>query len=97
LLTAVDGDAFANLCQIHSRIVACNEFIKNENPSLVQESVMLDSVGQEHKRFSESPYVRMERTYYQLFRLYAQDFGLVPRGRAGIQVSIKKVKDEFFD
>lgn len=94
LLTEVDGDAFAILCQCRSRLIEIHNFLKKENMSLVQEKTFVDSTGQEHKEYKTSPYVTMEKHYYQLFKMYATDFGLTPKGRVGLSVGNKRGKDE---
>jgi len=73
LLTEADGWAFANLCQIRSRLVAIHKFLKRA-PALVQDNQ------------KPSPLVVLERQYYQIFRMYAAEFGLTPRGRVGLVV-----------
>jgi len=85
LLTEVDGHAFAILCQIRSRLVKIHKF-NAQFDSLVQEKVMVDGSGQEHSEAKASPYTVMEKQYYDLFRKYAGEFGLSPRGRVGLVV-----------
>lgn len=90
LLTEVDGAAFANLCQIRSRLIAIHKFIKDNNASLVQEIQKPAADGGVIFEYKPSPYVVMEKQYYQLFRQYAGEFGLSPRGRVGLSVGTDK-------
>ena len=94
LLTETDGDMFGHLCQIRSRLVAIHNFIKKENKSLVQLKVTIDGSGQEHVEAKPSPYVIMEKHYYDLFRKYAGEFGLSPRGRVGLTVGMTEDEGE---
>lgn len=40
-------------------------------------------------------YTKLEKQYLQLYRLYAADFGLSPRGRTGLSVGGEKKTSEF--
>jgi len=86
LLTEVDGHTFAHLCQIRSRLISIHKRIKDELGSLVQEKITYDDEGESHIEFKPSAYVVMEKQYYQLFRQYASEFGLSPRGRVGLSI-----------
>jgi P27 family predicted phage terminase small subunit len=99
LLTEVDGDSFAIVCQIRSRLKTIHDFIRKENPSLVQEVQKPDPDGGMRVEYKPSPYVVMEKQYYQLFRMAASEFGLSPRSRVGLGVrgdDSKDDMDEFF-
>ena len=74
LLCETDGDAFAILCQIRSRLKAIHEFIKDKNASLVQQIERPSPDGGVKYEIKPSPYVVMEKQYYQLFRIYAKEF-----------------------
>lgn len=93
LMSEIDAPMFAVLCQIRARLVVIHEFIKAENASLVQETLKPDPDGGVRREYKPSPYVVMEKQYYQLFRMYAREFGLSPLGRTGLTVNIEK-KDE---
>ena len=93
LLTETDGAGFAHLCQIRARIMAIHRFIRDNNASLVQEVHKPDPDGGMRCEYKPSPYVVMEKQYYQLFRLYASDYGLTPRGRVGLTVGVDKDDD----
>ncbi len=87
LLTEADGDAFSILCQIRARLKQIHKVMHQEQgPVLIQARVTIDGSGQEHTELKPSPYTVMERLYYALFRQYAAEFGLTPRGRAGLSV-----------
>ena len=92
LMTEVDGDAFAFLCQIRSRLIDIIKYLNKQNRALVQEKVFVDPTGQEHHEIKQSPYAVMEKQYLQLYRQYAAEFGLTPRGRTGL--SVGKGKDD---
>lgn len=94
LLTEIDGDSFAILCQIRSRLKAIHEFIKKDNASLVQEIQKPDPDGGTRTEYKPSPYAVMEKQYYQLFRMAASEFGLTPRSRVGLSVGSQKSKDK---
>lgn len=85
LLTEIDGAAFAVLCQLQARLVYLARTLKQR----------------EHKSLLDgdrpSAYVMMERQYYQLFRQFAAEFGLTPRGRVGLAVGGKDDDDELAD
>ena len=97
LLTKADRDAFALLCQIRARLTEIMWFIKKSNASLVQTKVTFDSTGQEHIELKPSPYVAMEKQYMQLYRLYAGDFGMNPRGRAGLSMGSGKGRKDVLE
>lgn len=94
LLTEVDGTSFGHLCQVRSRILAATRFLNKENPSLVEETTYVDSTGQEHNTIKQSVYLKIEKEMFDLFRKAAGDFGLTPRGRAGLSVSTGKKDDK---
>ena len=50
-----------------------------------------DSLSKENK---QSPYVVMEKQYYQLFRMFAKEFGLTPVGRIGLVVGAEADDDD---
>jgi P27 family predicted phage terminase small subunit len=98
LLTDADGDAFAILCQIRSRLTQIHRIMHptdGTQPALVQMKVTVDGSGQEHTELKPSPYTTMERLYYQLFRQYAAEFGLSPRGRVGLRTVGSSNDDDF--
>lgn len=86
LLTEVDGEAFGNLCEIYSRLVAIRTYLNKENASLVQQTERPAPDGGTYYEFKKSPYVTMELQYLQAFRMYAKEFGLTPVGRVGLSV-----------
>jgi len=90
LLCDTDGDAFANLCQIRSRLIAIHRFIKQKNVSLIQKTERPTPDGGVQYELKPSPFVIMEKQYYQLFRMYAAEFGLTPRGRVGLSVGTRE-------
>ena len=84
LLTENDGDMFAAVCQQRSRLEYIHRQLrKRNNKTLVQK----DGNGVE----KANAYVIMEKQYYQIFRMYATDFGMSPRGRNGLSVGGKEI------
>ena len=80
LLTEADGDMFAHLCQIRARLVNIHKYIKKHNSG---EDVVYDTRP-------VSQYITLEKQYYDIFRRYAAEFGLSPRGRVGLVVGQDK-------
>ena len=82
LVTENDGDVLAVLCQIRSRlewIYRTTRSIKLQikkdfNPELTKQLAFL---------------MREERNFSQIFRRYASEFGLTPRGRVGLVIGTR--------
>lgn len=79
LLTEIDGDMFAGLCQIRSVL----KWISNE----------LTKTDSDEKRLAWLQ--KEQRLYMKLFRDYAGEFGLTPRGRVGLGVIGSDDESEF--
>ena len=88
LLTETDGDAFANLCVIISRLRTIRQRIQEEG-TLVAAKVKIMHTGEEVFEFTPSAWAVMEKQYMKDFRAYAGEFGLTPRGRVGLTVGTK--------
>ncbi len=88
LLAETDGDAFANLCVIVSRLRVLRQRIEEEG-TLVVGKIKIMHTGEEHIEFVPSAYVVMEKQYMKDFRAYAGEFGLTPRGRVGLTAGTK--------
>lgn len=86
LLTEIDGDNFAALCQIRARLVDIHRKLKKEGMELIQEIEKVDKRGNLWVERRPNPYITLERQYFQLLRSYASEFGLTPRGRTGLTV-----------
>lgn len=87
LLTEADGLTFAVLCQLQARMqFIVRELKKKEHRSLTQYT--------DKGELKANPGTVMERQYYQLFRQYAAEFGLTPRGRVGLAVATNDEDDE---
>jgi len=84
LLTEVDGPSFNAMCQLLARISEVSEQINNTGGPLVD-----GKKGRE-----PHPAAAAERQYFALLRQYFSEFGLSPRGRAGITVSGADVVDD---
>ena len=99
LLTEADGETFAALCQIRARLAFIHKQLqKKENNALleIRKSVEVTEDGRvevTNLELRTHPYVVMEKQYYALLRSYASDFGLSPRGRAGLTIA-KVDKDD---
>lgn len=91
LATEGDTDALAILAQIRSRLVAIHNKIKTEHETLVQPVRKNDD--DEQSEIKPSAYVVMEKQYYQLFRMFAKEFGLTPIGRVGLTVGTEPEDD----
>ena len=93
LLTEVDGVAFSMLCQWQSRLVSFQTEFKSNISRIKKVEKDLKLSGKDkylelktlHSR--QEYLLREERYYAQLFRQYAQEFGLTPKGRVGLSVS----------
>ncbi|MEO5366043.1 MAG: P27 family phage terminase small subunit [Magnetococcus sp. WYHC-3] len=83
LLCETDGEQFASMCQIRSRLFGIFDRIKNIDLELKTEidpeKVVL--LGKE-----KSSLMKQERLYATIFRGFASEFGLSPRGRVGLTV-----------
>jgi len=97
VLTSADIDTFWILCINRARLTAITEFIRKENASLVQMAEKPSADGNHYKEFKPSPYVTMEKQYFEIFRKFAKEFGLTPVGRIGLSVKKPKDKDEMAD
>jgi P27 family predicted phage terminase small subunit len=92
LLTEADGDVFACLCQVRSRLEHINRRMRKANTAIrkYQKSGQAEKLNDANKE--QAFLMKEERLYAAQFRLVASDFGLTPRGRAGL--SIKSDDDD---
>jgi len=97
VLTSADIDTFWIVCLARARLTAITEFIRNENKSLVQVAEKPSADGKHFNEYKPSPYVTMEKQYFEIFRKFAKEFGLTPVGRIGLSVKKPKDKDEMGD
>jgi len=93
LATEGDMDALAILAQIRSRLVSIHNKIKTKHKTLVQATRKKDEEDNEYSEIKPSAYVVMEKQYYQLFRMFAKEFGLTPVGRVGLTVGTEPDDD----
>lgn len=91
LLTEVDGDTFASLCQIRAHLVTIHRRLRRKDQPLVIVCEKTDKNGNTWTERKPNPYVILEKQFYRLFRPYAADFGLTPRGRVGLAASGKEI------
>jgi hypothetical protein len=89
LLTEADGDTFGILCQVKSRLISVHKEIEAAHKSI--DIIEAQNVGRGNETYKtvlkELPsLLRLERQYSNLFRVFAVEFGLTPRGRVGLQI-----------
>jgi phage terminase small subunit len=102
-LNVLSEDAFAELCDLHSRLKDINRAINDGNRSLLQIDDKWDNVsGTETQSFKESALSDLKRKYSKLYLEYSNKFYLIPlsnRGNYGLSESNSKKdkKDNLFD
>jgi phage terminase small subunit len=99
-LNVLSEDAFAELCDLYSRLVGINRAIDETNQSLLQLDDKWDNrAGTETQSMKESALSDLKRKYSQRFLDYCKQFYLTPlsnRGDFGLDEEAEKEKDEFF-
>jgi hypothetical protein len=99
-LNVLSEDAFAELCDIHSRLKDVNRAIDETNRSLLQVDDKWDNKnGIETQSFKESALSDLKRKYSRLFLDYQKQFYLTPlsnRGSFGLPDQEEMEKNEFF-
>ncbi len=88
LLTQIDRDNLAILCQIRSWIIQLHKELEEQPFGMPEYTV--DPTGQEHMRVRVDARRKELRLLYGIFRSYAAEFGLTPRGRVGLIVGPKE-------
>jgi phage terminase small subunit len=102
-LNVLSEDAFAELCDLHSRLKDINMAIDGTNRSLLQIDDKWDNKeGVETKSFKESALSDLKRKYSKQFLEYCKAFYLTPlsnRGNFGIEdeTGSEKEKDNLLD
>jgi len=101
-LNILSEDAFAELCDLHSRLLDINQAIDKGNRSLLQIDDKWDNkAGIEYQSFKESALSDLKRKYSKLYLEYSNKFYLTPlsnRGNYGLGENGKKdEKDNLFD
>jgi phage terminase small subunit len=86
LLTENDGDMFASLVQIRSRLETIFRRQKKVARMIKRAEKDLDYDVLENLLKDRAWLYKEERLYLQLFRMQAAEFGLSPRGRVGLSV-----------
>jgi phage terminase small subunit len=98
-LNVLSEDAFAELCDLYSRLRDVNKAIDETNRSLLQIDDKWDNkTGVETQSFKESALSDIKRKYSKLFLDYRKQFYMDPkenRGNFGIQEDEKDPLDEF--
>lgn len=102
-LNILSEDAFAELCDLHSRLQDINMAINETNRSLLQIDDKWDNkAGVESQSFKESALSDLKRKYSKLYLEYSNKFYLIPlpnRGNYGLRDNgaEKESKDNIFD
>lgn len=95
-LNILSEDAFAELCDIYSRLVEVNRAIDETNRSLLQVvDVWNNKSGTEEQQLKESALSDLKRKYSKLFLDYQKQFYLTPgsnRGDFGLENRDKEEK-----
>lgn len=87
LCTELDGHSLMSLCQTAARMQQIRAAIKSLRGELLCYKHTIDVAGNEYTEIKSNPLTVMERQYSALYRLQAAEFGLSPRGRAGLIVA----------
>lgn len=100
-LNVLSEDAFAEMCDLYSRLRDINNAINETNRSLLQIDDKWDAKnGVESQSFKESALSDIKRKYSRLFLDYQKQFYLTPlsnRGNFGLDTGEEKEDNEFFD
>jgi phage terminase small subunit len=98
-LNILSEDAFAECCDLHSRLLDINHAINETNRSLLQIDDKWSVKDGETQTFKESALSDIKRKYSARFLEYCKEFYLTPktnRGNYGLEEEVEKEKDEFF-
>ena len=83
-LNVLSEDAFAEMCDLHSRLRDVNKAIDETNRSLLQIVEQWDNkAGTESQQFKESALSDLKRKYSKLFLDYQNRFYLIPLSNRG--------------
>lgn len=83
-LNVLSEDAFAELCDLYSRLVDINKAINETNRSLLQIEVKFDKKSKSQSSFNqESALSDIKRKYSKLFLDYQKQFYLIPLSNRG--------------
>lgn len=97
-LNVLSEDAFAEMCDLYSRLRDINKAINETNRSLLQIDDKWDAKnGVESQSFKESALSDIKRKYSKLFLDYQKQFYLTPlsnRGNFGLEEDDKKNEDK---
>lgn len=83
---------FIKLCKNLARRDEVDDFISSDNASLSQESIFVDSSGQEHSTFKESMYSKLSRDLDRIISQQLKSFRPKPTEK-----KVKKKKSDFFE
>lgn len=90
LLSIVDELTLAGLCTIRARLLYIWKRLRAKSRSDLLEHY---TTVEGEPRVRAHPYTVMERQYLEIWRKYASEFGLSPRGRVGLQVGKRDSDD----
>lgn len=93
LLTENDGDMFAALTQIRSRLEVIFRRQKKVATLIKRAEKDMDYELSGNLQKERMWLYKEERLYLQLFRMQATEFGLSPRGRVGLTVGVEDDPD----
>ena len=102
LMTEVDGDSFAGVCQTRSRLKLIWKELKGTNIDIASLNLNIKQSPRDELLINELKalksdrvfWMKEERLYSTVFRMQAAEFGLSPRGRAGLSVGSAGDQDE---
>lgn len=83
---------FIKLCKNLARRDDIDSFIETENKSCLQETVFVDSSGQEHTSLRESAYSKLSRDLDRIISQQLKSFRPKPKEK-----HVKKSKGDFFE
>lgn len=93
LLAETHGDMFASLCNIVAKLEVIAEVKADGEFKPFVLYTVVDSAGNEKPQMKTHPALVEERLLHTQLRMFASEFGLSPRGQAGL-VAPEKEPDE---
>lgn len=97
LLTEIDGDNFGSMCNVIAKLEEISELKKDPEFKLMYAWLQCDPGGNEKPMVKVNPIIVEERMLHNQLRIYAAEFGMTPRGRAGLSIGSGSEKDGMED